>query len=141
MTWTHGLVIALIASVASLAGCSSTEVSHDPNKNHPAPASQPSAESDVELIGMPGLEDPIPARSVEISALGLSCPLCAHNLDKQLNMIEGVSSVEVDLSTGLARVAFEDTACITPQQLITSVEDAGFSVTRIKAVHVTEKTE
>ncbi len=141
MTWTHGFIIALTASVALLAGCNSTEVSHDPGMDHQAPASQPSADSDVELIGMPGLQDPIPARSVEVSALGLSCPLCAHNLDKQLNMIEGVSSVEVDLSTGLVRVAFEDTACITPQQLITSVEDAGFSVTQIKAVHVPKQSE
>lgn len=141
MTWTQLSRIALIASVGLLVGCGSTAKPHDPHMNMSSTAVEEAEAQDVELVGMPGLEDPIPARSVDISALGLSCPLCAHNLDKQLKMIEGVTSADVDLSTGQVRVAFAETACVTPQQLITSVKDAGFSVSRITAVHTPAATE
>lgn len=141
MTWKHGSAVVLVPLVLGLVGCGSSAKTHESHANIKAPATQAEEVADVELVGMPGLEEPIPARSVELSALGLSCPLCAHNLDKQLKMIEGVESADVDLSSGIVRVAFEDTACITPRQLITSVEDAGFSVTRIMAVHTPKATE
>lgn len=124
----------------SLIGCGSaakthehSDAQHDRQVSDQAQAETPAP---VELVGTPGMDDPIPARSVEIMAMGLSCPLCAHNLDKQLMKIEGVESVDVDLSTGSVRLAFTETACVTPKQLVDAVNNAGFSVTKVRAIHV-----
>ena len=67
------------------------------------------------------------ASEVVVAAQGLSCPLCASNLDAQLNRIEGVDGASVDLATGEATVRLDKKHAVTALQLRKAVEDAGFT--------------
>ncbi len=124
--------LTLLALTFSLAGCSSSPKpasdGDTPGANHAA-----SPQDDIQLVGITDIDEPIPAHNVDLFAQGLSCPLCAHNLDKQLLKVQGVASAEVDLSTGAAKVGFADGARVTPRQLIDAVEASGFTLTKIQA--------
>lgn len=69
---------------------------------------------------------------VVVAAHGLSCPLCATNLDAQLKRIEGVAGASVDLATGEATVLFDKRHAVTAMQLRQAVEDAGFTFQGIR---------
>lgn len=59
---------------------------------------------------------------------GMSCPLCANNVDAQLLDIQGVRSVEVDMGTGQVKVAFEPGATVTEAQLARAIDRSGFTL-------------
>lgn len=63
---------------------------------------------------------------------GLSCPLCAHNVDRQLLRIPGVRDVQVDLGTGEITVHYDPQTPPTPEQLTRAVRDSGFT---LRAIH------
>ena len=54
---------------------------------------------------------------------GLLCSACAANVRGRLERLEGVSSAEVSLECGVARVDY-DPARVTPQALVRAVEGA-----------------
>ena len=63
-----------------------------------------------------------------IQANGLSCPLCASNIDEVIARMPGVKQVQVDLGAGLIRVGLDPAAdWPTAQQLGDAVRDAGFT--------------
>lgn len=70
--------------------------------------------------------------SATLTVKGLACPLCAHNLDKQLLRVAGVRRVKVDLGSGRAEVAFAEGARPSDQELSKAVEAAGLTLTRIE---------
>jgi len=71
---------------------------------------------------------------VRLIVYGLSCPLCAHNLDGVLLRMDGVESARIDLETGAVRVALQDGHGVTPSALQRAVEDSGFTLKRIEPV-------
>lgn len=62
---------------------------------------------------------------------GLSCPLCASSVDKQLATVDGVRAVRVNLQTGEIEVDFADGARPTDAALARAVDDGGFTLVRI----------
>lgn len=62
---------------------------------------------------------------------GLSCPLCAHNLDGQLLKIDGVEKATIDLQEGSVDVRFADGHSVTRKLLEKAVEDSGFTLKNI----------
>lgn len=56
---------------------------------------------------------------------GMSCQGCVKNVTATLLGIAGVSSAEVSLEAGEARVSFES-ASVSRQALVSAIEDAGF---------------
>ena len=62
---------------------------------------------------------------------GLSCPLCAHNIDKQLLAIAGVEKAQVHLGTGEVYVKYGEPR---PERsvLVKAVEDSGFTLKGFK---------
>ncbi len=66
-------------------------------------------------------------REVVLAARGLSCPLCASNVDRVMTMVDGVSSVQTDLEKGHIIIGLEENHAVTRGQLINAVEDAGFT--------------
>lgn len=63
---------------------------------------------------------------------GLSCPLCAHNLDRELLRIPGMREVSVDLGTGEVRMIFNPNTPPTRRELVRAVEQSGFTFDRIE---------
>jgi copper chaperone CopZ len=66
--------------------------------------------------------------TIVMTVHGMSCPLCATNVDKQLLRVRGVHSVEVDLSTGAVTMLVSEVSPPTDAQLMRAVEESGFTV-------------
>jgi Cu+-exporting ATPase len=60
---------------------------------------------------------------VELSVDGMTCASCANRIEKKLNKIDGVTAT-VNFATEKARVEFADD--VTTDQLVATVEDAGY---------------
>ena len=56
---------------------------------------------------------------------GMSCQGCVKNITGVLMALAGVSSAEVSLEAGEARVTY-DAQAVTRQALLDAIEDAGF---------------
>ncbi|MEM9065789.1 MAG: heavy-metal-associated domain-containing protein [Planctomycetota bacterium] len=63
---------------------------------------------------------------------GMSCPMCASNIDNELAEIPGVKRVAVDLNTGTVRVSLTKGAAPTAAQFERAVYDSGFTLARIE---------
>lgn len=73
--------------------------------------------------------------SAEIQAAGLTCSMCSRAVDKQLQTIDFVDSVEINLSSATFVLHFKKNKLIDFDVIKTKVEDAGFSVASLKAVY------
>ncbi len=71
-------------------------------------------------------------RSATLTAYGLACPLCEHNIDKQLLKVSGVKNVDVDLGSGLVKVRFADGTQPSDKELAAAVEAGGFTLNKIE---------
>ncbi len=70
-------------------------------------------------------------RQIQVTILGMSCPFCAYGVQQKLQKLEGVTDLEVVLSTGLATLTLEEDADISNEQLQETVKKAGFEVAKI----------
>lgn len=61
---------------------------------------------------------------------GMSCPLCANGIDKQLEKVIGVETVAIDLDTGIVRVFFVPGAKPMSSELRQAIERSGFTVVK-----------
>lgn len=60
--------------------------------------------------------------TTEIKVTGMSCQHCVGAVTRALESVSGVTAVQVDLETGLARVQGE----ADPGALVQAVTDAGY---------------
>ncbi len=75
---------------------------------------------------------PIPAPSVVLWVNGMGCPLCASNIDRQLERVKGVSTVKVDLGDGTVALTLAASGPHpSPARLGEAVEDAGFTLVKV----------
>lgn len=77
-------------------------------------------------------ESPLAGASAVLWVNGLGCPLCATNVDKQLERVPGVSSVAVDMSSGKVTIGLEGDTRPSPARLAHAVEDAGFTLVKVE---------
>ena len=61
--------------------------------------------------------------SVELTIDGMTCASCAAGIETKLNKLDGVTAT-VNFATEKARVEYGDE--VTPEQLVATVEDAGY---------------
>ena len=101
-----------------LTGCGGEKAASSPT----TPESRAQADADAR---------PIAAPTATLTVQGLSCPLCASDVDKQLMKVNGVESVSVDLGGGTVRVAFAGGARPTAAALRKAVEDSGYTLVSI----------
>ena len=102
-----------------LPGCQKNASTQGPA---PAPTQRPTAES-------PDLREELTAR---LYVKGMSCPLCANNIDKQLLRVRGVQRVSVDLGTGLVLAKLAPANPPTREQLAGAIAESGFTLDRIE---------
>jgi copper chaperone CopZ len=80
-------------------------------------------------------ENPPPAAPESVATLyvmGMSCPQCANNIDKQLRKVIGVKSVTIDLGSGRVQASLEPKMTPTRDQLARAIEQSGFTLQRIE---------
>jgi copper chaperone CopZ len=75
-------------------------------------------------------KQPLEADRVTLFVNGLSCPLCASNVDSQLLALKGVSKVVVDLNRGQVDVAMNDPKP-SPWALSNAIDRSGFTLVKI----------
>ncbi len=65
--------------------------------------------------------------SLSVAVDGMACPFCAFGVEKRLKTVTGVSSVTVDMKTGMALVNAKPAHSIDYQKISEAVKDAGFT--------------
>ncbi|MEL7239374.1 MAG: heavy metal-associated domain-containing protein [Planctomycetota bacterium] len=111
-------LVAASTAAITLAGCVTSGTKADPARSTNATTLDPAS------------TEPIAADSANLLVFGMSCPLCAHNVDKQLLLVDGVTRVGTDLGTGDIQVDFGDTRP-SPVQLARAIERSGFTLQAI----------
>jgi len=69
--------------------------------------------------------------SVLLVVEGLSCPMCASNIDRELAQVPGVTDVSVDLNSGTVTVALARAPRPSAADFEKAVYDSGFTLKRI----------
>lgn len=106
--------LATLLSLAAACGCADQRPS----------ASPPAATA--------GDDAPISGDRAVLIVHGMSCPLCANNVDKTLAAVPGVTSVMVDMGSGRATVTLDGKTQVTRSQLAKAVDKSGFSLKSIE---------
>lgn len=76
---------------------------------------------------------PLDAKWVTLYVNGLGCPLCASNIDKQLENVPDVEWMYVDLGHGVVQMKLADGGRKpSPMLLNDTVLDAGFTLVKIR---------
>lgn len=75
---------------------------------------------------------PLAGREAVLTIFGMSCPLCANNVDKTLGAVPGISSVHVDMGSGKARITLDGATPVTRRQLAAAVDRSGFTLKGIE---------
>jgi mercuric ion binding protein len=78
---------------------------------------------------------------VKIRVDGLSCPFCAYGLEKKLNELDGVDSIFIDFEEGLVVIQVTDLQKISEEEIITKIEEAGFTPGEIVFTDKNEKPD
>ena len=118
-------VIAFILTASAFStfvGCAST-----PERSSSSPASPAASASALDLAS----KSPISADRVTLHVNGLSCPLCASNVDRQIGELPGVASVDVNFEKGTINLALTDPRP-SPMTLERAVDRAGFTLVTIE---------
>lgn len=77
-------------------------------------------------------DEPIAGNGAVLWLKGMSCPLCATNVDKQLKRVEGVKSAAIDLGNGTVTLRLEGSTRPTPRRLAEAVRESGFTLEKIE---------
>jgi len=123
-------VIVLVNVLIMLAGCRGQHVGEVSTKGEAANSTAAPARRNWRPDA--AADQPITAASATMWVKGLSCPLCANNIDKQLKRVPGVDSVRVDLGDGKVKVKLADAGRPTRRDLAKAVEQSGFTLDRIE---------
>ena len=67
-----------------------------------------------------------------MTVYGMSCPLCATNVDKQLLRVPGVEKVDVNLADGKIQVKIDEQNAPTDERLKDAVVESGFTFKSIE---------
>ena len=70
---------------------------------------------------------------------GLACPFCAYGIEKQLNRIEGVKTLDTDIRSGLVTLTMTDGATLDEATARRAVEAAGFTLRGFEPVQAGAK--
>jgi copper chaperone CopZ len=76
-----------------------------------------------------------------IEVRGMSCPLCANNINNELSDLPGVRKVDVDLGTGLVTVRLAPDSPLTAEQLTNAVRESGFTPGEVRLNQSKPNTE
>ncbi|MGH7245279.1 MAG: heavy-metal-associated domain-containing protein [Phycisphaerales bacterium] len=115
-----------LSIVATLSACASNQSTANSDEGQEVTYTA-TAEETAQIAS----DKPLPPGPIVMYMNGLSCPLCATNIDKQIEPLPGVSNVKVDLSTGKVRADLVGPKTPSPQQLAKAADSAGVTLVKI----------
>jgi copper chaperone CopZ len=68
---------------------------------------------------------------------GMSCPFCAHGVEKKVKEMKGVASAAVDLKASTVAIEMKDGATLPEADVKKAIADAGFSF--VSLANITKK--
>jgi len=71
-------------------------------------------------------------KSASLQAAGLTCAMCSKAVGEALKQVPFVESMKVDIKNSQYNLQFKEGADVDPDVLKKAVEDAGFSVAKLK---------
>lgn len=71
-------------------------------------------------------------KSASLQAAGLTCAMCTKAINKSLDRLSFISKVEPDIKNSAFIISFKEGADVDFDALKNAVEDAGFSVAKLK---------
>lgn len=71
-------------------------------------------------------------KSARLQAAGLTCAMCTKAINEALNDLAFIKEIDVDIKNSEFIIDFKEGADIDPDALKKAVEDAGFSVAKLK---------
>jgi copper chaperone CopZ len=71
-------------------------------------------------------------KSARLQAAGLTCAMCTKAINESLNQVAFIQDIDVDIKNSEFILSFKPGADVDPDVLKKAVEDAGFSVARLK---------
>ena len=71
---------------------------------------------------------------VTLEVKGMSCPICAGAVEKQVKKVPGVKSVKIHLSKGQAVIVADES--VSNESLTKAVEESGFTAGDIEKLEV-----
>jgi copper chaperone CopZ len=122
---TRTIAFVLIASsLVWLTGCASSPERATPGSTT---SGAPSGDTTYDLAS----KTAIPADRVTLHVNGLSCPLCASNVNRQIGALGGVTSTEVNFERGTIELSLTDPRP-SPFALERAIDRAGFTLVGIE---------
>jgi copper chaperone CopZ len=121
------LVICLLLLRPLYAGSHSTSFQASPDP--------PDDKSFMAPIGAGG-DEAGPVRTVTLKVPGMSCPGCAHSIEKKIREVNGVKDVKCDVRKGLVRVECY-VSPVSIDSLRSAVRRAGYSVRSVDTTAAT----
>lgn len=112
----RNVVLSMI--IISLAGCQGAESKQGPT-------------TDMNAAG-DNAGTVLPESTARLHVLGMSCPLCANNITKQLHRLPGVRDVSINLGTGLVLVQMNPSNSPSREQLTDAIAQSGFTLDRVE---------
>ncbi len=73
-------------------------------------------------------------KTATLQASGLTCAMCSNAINKSLSKLSFIEKVESDIATSSFSIRFKSDADVDIDQIRKKVEDAGFSVAKLKLV-------
>ena len=64
---------------------------------------------------------------------GMTCPFCAHGVEKQLKKHSQVKSVDVSIKTGKTVINLKEGSQLSNKEIEKAVKNAGFSIKKSKS--------
>ena len=80
-------------------------------------------------------------KSANLQAAGLTCAMCTKAINKALEKVPFVQDVKVDIKTSSFQVNFKEGMAVDFDVMKKAVEDAGFSVAKLKVMGVFDKVD
>lgn len=84
------------------------------------------------LIAISGIAVQGQFKTAFLQASGLTCAMCTRAINNSLEELNFIESVKADIKASAFKIVFKTNAFIDIDQLKTAVEDAGFSVAKLK---------
>jgi len=122
MNTTRTLASVILASaLLTLGACATT------SERSSAPAAPTSRDASIDLAS----KAPLTSDRVTLHVNGLSCPLCASNVDRQIGTLPGVVSADVNFEKGTIDLSLVEPRP-SPMTLERAVDRAGFTLVSIE---------
>ena len=84
------------------------------------------------ILAMVGINSIAQIKTATLQAAGLTCAMCTKAINETLKELAFVQSVKADIKNSQFVIQFKDGVKVDPDAMKKAVEDAGFSVAKLK---------